>query len=240
MTTKTWSAIQKIKVCPYSFHKKPKHQDRHCHQHRRDIHPPSKEAKYLGVIFDQDLKYRAHTNQAVKKGTQFGLVIGSIARATWGAPFQYLRRLFTAVAAPRMDSAAVIWHRPEDMRSPILQQQTKFSTVRRQIMKTMLGCFRTTATDALENETSLLPPRLRLREKVLKFVTRMLTAPPQYPGHQWIQRAHNPKMADANLPLEPRKHRQTLPQMHTRSRNHRPLYSSPMVVPKSLHPHPHR
>ena len=30
--------------------------------------PPSKEAKYLGVIFDQDLKFHAHTNQAVKKG----------------------------------------------------------------------------------------------------------------------------------------------------------------------------
>src|SRR5271170_23168 len=62
--------------------------------------PPSKEGKYLGVIFDQDLKFRVHTNQAIKKGTQFGLAIGSIARATWGASYQNLRRLFTAVTAP--------------------------------------------------------------------------------------------------------------------------------------------
>jgi len=132
--------------------------------------PPSKEAKYLGVTFDQDLKFRAHTNHAVKKGTQFGLGIASIARATWGAPFKYLRPLFTSVTAPQLDYAAVIWHRLEDMRYPIMQQQTKFSTVQRQIMKTMLGCFHTTSTDALENETTLLPPRLRLREKVLKSV----------------------------------------------------------------------
>ena len=52
--------------------------------------PPSKEVKYLGVIFDQDLKFRTHMNQAVKKGIQFGLAIGSIARTTWGASFQYL------------------------------------------------------------------------------------------------------------------------------------------------------
>ena len=149
--------------------------------------------KYLGVIFDQDLKFRTHTNQAVKKGTQFGLAIGSIARATWGAPFQYLRRLFTSVTAPRMDYAAVIWHRPEDMKSPMIQQQTKFSTVQRQIMKTMLGCFRTTSTDALQNETSFLSPRLRLREKILKSVIRMLTLSSQHPLHQWIQRARDPK-----------------------------------------------
>src|SRR5579859_7734998 len=119
---------------------------------------PSKEAKYLGVILDQNLKFRSHTDQAVKKGTQFGLAIGSIARATWGAPFKYLRRLLTSVTAPRMDYAAIIWHRPEDKMSPTVQQQNKFTTVQRQIMKTMMGCFHTTSTDGLLNETSLLPP----------------------------------------------------------------------------------
>ena len=99
-----------------------------------------------------------------------------------------------------MDYAAVIWHRPEDMRSPIIQQQIKFSTVQRQIMKTMLGCFRTTSTDALQNETSFISPRLRLREKILKSVTRMLTLPPRHPLHQWIQRARDPKWQTLSFP----------------------------------------
>src|SRR5271167_2265569 len=99
-----------------------------------------------------------------------------------------------------MDYAAAIWHRPEDMRSPTIQQQAKFSTVQRQIMKTMLGCFRTTSTDALENETTFLPPRLRLREKILKSVTRMLTLPPQHPLHQWIRRARDPKWQTLPFP----------------------------------------
>jgi len=148
METETWSAIRKVKVYSNPLYEESKHQDRRCYLHRIEGTPipPSKEVKYLGVIFDQDLKFRAHTNQAVKKGTQFGLAIGSIARAKWGAPLQYLRRLFTSVTAPRMDYAAAIWHRPEDMRSPTIQQQAKLSTVQRQIMKTMLGCFRTTST----------------------------------------------------------------------------------------------
>ena len=86
------------------------------------------------------------------------------------------------------------------MRSPTIQQQAKFSTVQRQIMKTMLGCFRTTSTDALENETTFLPPRLRLREKILKSVTQMLTLPPQHPLHQWIRRARDPKWQTLPFP----------------------------------------
>src|SRR5579859_6063593 len=92
---------------------------------------PTEEAKYLGVLFDRGLKYHAHTNQAIRKGTQFALAIGRIARATWGSPFKYLRRLFTAVTAPRMDYAAVIWHRPEDKTAPTTQQLRKLSTVQR-------------------------------------------------------------------------------------------------------------
>jgi hypothetical protein len=164
------------------------------------IIPPSKEGKYLRVIFDQDLKFCSHTDHAVKKDTRFGLAITRIARAKWGAPLHYLRRLFTAVAAPRMDYAAIIWHRPEDMRSPASHQQSKFSTVQRHVMKGILGCFRTTSTDALENETDLLPPRLRLREKILKSDTRMLTAPPTNPIQQCLRHARNPRCQMHSFP----------------------------------------
>lgn len=108
---------------------------------------PSKEGKYLGVIWDQDLKFHAHTNHAVKKGTQFRLAIGSIARETW----VHRSNTYEDYLPPSQPYAAIIWHRPEDLRSPATQQQSKFSTVQRQIMKTMLGCFRTTSTDALED-----------------------------------------------------------------------------------------
>jgi hypothetical protein len=63
-----------------------------------------------------------------------------------------------------------------------------------------MGCFHTTATDALQNETSLLPPRLRLREKILKSVTRMLTDPPQHPLHKWVRQACQPRWQKLPFP----------------------------------------
>src|SRR5438552_2378180 len=55
--------------------------------------PPSKEARYLGVIFDQKLKFHSHLEYATKKGTRFALALSSIARITWGTTFKYVRRL---------------------------------------------------------------------------------------------------------------------------------------------------
>jgi len=58
---------------------------------------PEKEAPYLGVIFDQKLKFHSHLDYVTRKGTKFALALSSIARITWGTPFKYVRRLYTAV-----------------------------------------------------------------------------------------------------------------------------------------------
>ena len=71
------------------------------------IHPSS-EAKYLAVTFDRKLKFRSHVEQVVAKGTKYTLAIAGIAKSKWGPEFKYLRRLFTAVAAPQIDYAAII------------------------------------------------------------------------------------------------------------------------------------
>ena len=119
------------------------------------IHPSS-EAKYLGVTFDQKLKFRSHIERIVAKGTKYAFVIAGIAKSRWGPEFQYLRRLFTVVAAPRMDYAAIIWHRPGDMRTaPITSQLKALSSVQGRIMRAITGCFRTTAITAMEHETAL-------------------------------------------------------------------------------------
>ena len=46
----------------------------------------SAEARYLGVIFDQQLRYKRHLQQAVKKGTSAALALSSIANCKWGTP----------------------------------------------------------------------------------------------------------------------------------------------------------
>ena len=74
----------------------------------------SKEAKYLGVIFDQELRFKSHLQYIVKNDINAIIALSSIAKTTWGAPYMHIRQLFQAVIASRMDYAAIIWHRSKD------------------------------------------------------------------------------------------------------------------------------
>jgi hypothetical protein len=71
------------------------------------------------------------------------------AKSTWGTEFKYLRRLFTAATAPRMDYASAIWPPGDRRTTPTTSQLNKMASVQRQIMRIMTGCFRTTPTSAL-------------------------------------------------------------------------------------------
>jgi hypothetical protein len=56
---------------------------------------PSQEAKYLGVIFDKQLRFKLHLQHATKKGAKFAHAMSRITKSTWGTSYQQTRRLFT-------------------------------------------------------------------------------------------------------------------------------------------------
>ena len=74
---------------------------------------PSTEAKYLGVVFDQELQFKSHLQQVVKRDTNAAMALSSIVKSNWGPQYKYARRLFQAIIAPHMDYAAIVWHRPK-------------------------------------------------------------------------------------------------------------------------------
>jgi len=149
---------------------------------------PAEEAKYLGVLFDRKLPFRQHIQYAAKKGTQFALAISRIANCTKGPVFQQARTLFTSVAAPQMDYAAIGWYRPfQGTKTPNRQPMVAKLESAQQIA--ILGTFCTMATSALQIETSLIPTHLRLRHRVLQSWTRMQTAPETHPINAALQHA---------------------------------------------------
>jgi hypothetical protein len=95
-------------------------------------------------------------DQIVAKGTKYNLAIAGIAKSEWDPQFKHLRSLFTAVAAARMDYAAIIWH--DTRTAPTTVQLRALSSVEGRIMGAITGCFRTTAIAAMEHETALFPP----------------------------------------------------------------------------------
>ena len=124
------------------------------------------------------------------KVTKYAIAIGGIAKSRWGPEFKYLKRLFTAMAAPRIDYAAIIWHRPKDTcTAPTTAQLRALSSVQGRMMRAIIGCFHTTAITAMEHETELLSPQWHLTGKILRTVTRMISTAENHPIHAWITRA---------------------------------------------------
>jgi Reverse transcriptase (RNA-dependent DNA polymerase) len=153
---------------------------------------PMTEARYLGVTFDKELRFKAHIQSAIQKGTNAALELARVGKATWGAHYKYIRQLFQSTVASRLDYAAIIWHRPnaKEAKDQTAYMQ-KFGTVQRIGMKAILGCYRTTPTAAMEVETGLLPPYLRLQTKILKAATRIQELPLTHPAKRLKQKAES-------------------------------------------------
>jgi len=157
---------------------------------------PSNEAKYLGVIFDKELRFKTHLQYIIKKGTKAAMALSSIAKSSWGVQYKHARQLFTAVISARTDYAAVIWHRPKDGNTMATSTQvSKLDKIQRLAMKAITGCYKTTATAAMEIETGLQPSWLRLQTKTLQAITRMRTLSKKHPLQKWLASAMRTRTA---------------------------------------------
>jgi hypothetical protein len=70
---------------------------------------PSSSTKYLGVIVDQNLNWKAQQAHAVEKGTKWAAQIRRLTRSTWGLTPKYAKRLYISVAIPWILYAADVW-----------------------------------------------------------------------------------------------------------------------------------
>lgn len=69
---------------------------------------PSDRAKLLGVIFDQEMRWKEHVQQAVKRATQVNIALGGLRHLR---PEQ-MRQLFQACVTPIVNYASTVWHNP--------------------------------------------------------------------------------------------------------------------------------
>jgi hypothetical protein len=63
---------------------------------------PTPSTKYLGVMLDQHLNWKAQHAYAIEKGTKWAAQICRIARPTWGITPKYVWRLYISIALPRI------------------------------------------------------------------------------------------------------------------------------------------
>jgi ribonuclease HI len=142
---------------------------------------PSPTAKLLGVIFDQELRWKEHVQQAIKRATKVSIALAGLRHLR---PEQ-MRQLYRACVTPVVDYASTVWHDP-------LRDKTHLrhlNTVQRTTLIRILSAFRTVATATLEVEAHILPTHLRLRHRAQNTIANLHTLPREHPIWSALSRA---------------------------------------------------
>lgn len=142
---------------------------------------PTATAKLLGVIFDQELRWKEHIQQAVKRATQANVALGGLRHLR---PEQ-MRQLYEACVTPVVDYASTVWHDPLGDKTHLRHLRT----VQRTALIRILSAFRTVVTSTMEVKAHILPTHFRLRHRAQSTITRLHTLPRDHLIWSTLQRA---------------------------------------------------
>jgi ribonuclease HI len=158
--------------------------------------PSAETAKFLGVIVDNKLNWKAQCAAALAKGHAWLIQFARITRASKGATAKYVRKLYLSIAIPRMLYAADIFLTPQrkmNTRSTDGKSSqgiiNKLASVQRQAAIMITGAMRTTATDILDVMANLLPFHLLVDKLRHRAALRLATLPASHPLHKPVANA---------------------------------------------------
>ena len=156
---------------------------------------PVQSYKYLGVILDQELRFKEHTNYTLAKGTTWVNQFWRLSRPTVGMPPRFARQLYKAIAVPRMLYAADIFLTPIT-RNPGQGRVTrsvghiaKLARVQRTVALHITGAMRTTATDMIDAHAKLLPFHILVNQICYRSTLRLATLPDTHPLYKHMRKA---------------------------------------------------
>ncbi|KZV95075.1 hypothetical protein EXIGLDRAFT_611043 [Exidia glandulosa HHB12029] len=149
--------------------------------------------KFLGVILDSALTFRPHAETAVKKGMRYVSAISRLARTTKGVSGEIARRLYVAVAVPRMTYAGDVWFTPvRELPNGRLSGSVGFTRRLAQVQRVaatrITGAMRTSPGDLLDIHSDLWPIRLLLDKICYRSLLRLCTLPDSHPLSTYVQR----------------------------------------------------
>ena len=135
------------------------------HPHSRAVTTvnPVKSYKFLGILLDPKLKWKAQTDCIVRSADAWVNLIRRLDRTSRGISAIGMRLLYTTIAIPRLAYAAGVWYSPPhgthntgSRRSGMISLTNKLESVQRKATISILGAMRTTAGDIL-NAHAFLP-----------------------------------------------------------------------------------
>ena len=168
---------------------------------------PVTSAKYLGVIFDQNLRWTAQLANVITKGSKWAAQIKRATRPSWGITPKYARRLYISTALPKILYAVDVWCTP--LHGTEVGPRTKGSvtaikrltTAQRAGTIAITGGLRTSPTDALDACANTIPASLLVEKWCFKAAVRLATLPPEHPLYKPVKASANKYIRRHKAPL---------------------------------------
>ncbi|KAM3081197.1 hypothetical protein ACMFMF_011951 [Clarireedia jacksonii] len=168
------------------------------------IHP-SKVVRWLGIYFDETLKFKHHTSIRISQAKTAFLRISRLANTQYGlSPFA-IRQLYLACVASVSDYGSPIWWKNQASIKSQLQSLQNLA------LRKILGVFKTSPVMPMEVEAALVPPQIRLDAATRQYAFRTLKLAKNHSSHQlvWAQPLASDSDSDSDNDLIPKNTRLT-------------------------------
>ena len=148
---------------------------------------PVKSHKFLGIIIDEELRFKEQLASTVAKGTKYTLTCRRLAKPSLGIKNKFTRLLFNSMVIPKMLYGIDIWgakmvadlgkRAGRKGQGKILERVLQTHAI------TSSGAMRMTTTDAAVAHTNLTPMPFTLHKICHQVYLRMTTLPASNPIH---------------------------------------------------------
>ncbi|XP_045463824.1 uncharacterized protein LOC123673381 [Harmonia axyridis] len=135
------------------------------------------QVKYLGVTFDQKLKWGKHIDHMCDKAISQSKIIKSLCRPSWGSHPSTLLNVYRGLVRPHLDFGGILYGRCAKM------QLLKLDRVQFSVIRTALGLMRSSPTNVILAESGELPLQSRRLWLALKYVTKIF----RFSNHPLLQ-----------------------------------------------------
>lgn len=164
--------------------------------------PLETHAKYLGIIVDQELRFKEHASYALAKGTTWLHQVRRLARPAFGMPHKYIRKLYLAVCIPKMlygcDIFCAYKIANPDTKTGMIP---KMARVQRMAAMQITGALKSSPNDSLNIHADLLPLKHTIRQICHRSALRIAALPNTHPLYKPIRKAARRYIKSHRSPL---------------------------------------
>ena len=159
----------------------------------------SPHAKLLGVLLDSKLTWKAQHEKVREKAVKWTAAFKRFTRAASGIRMNEARKLYNAVAVPKISYAADLWFRPKNTHKKADKNPTesgprmitkRLESIQRNAAISITDALRTSPGDAVIVHANLTPLGILLKEASLKSYARIASRPATHPISPFVLRTN--------------------------------------------------